>query len=246
MLSHARVSEERECLLENAPVLVVCVRLGHRPAAMAAQASGIPFVQGDPLASSLREWVNALWPSAPLRRRTVLELALSRVREGHALVMSPDGQAVKEASSTASGSDDEICYHGCNPRQLAQILNGGLLPTLGKHDILGVWSSPHMHTAAQYPMALKDGQAVLSIGPALRVILKLQVKQSSIIRRIRGKKNRAGVPVNYQWPLRPEGIRIVSIHMWCYDGHANPDKHMSSLSIVQEKKNEQKFAMLTN
>ena len=53
---------------------------------------------------------------------------MSRLREGHELAVTPGGDAVTETSSRASGSDCEICYHGCNPRQLSQILQRGLLP----------------------------------------------------------------------------------------------------------------------
>ena len=46
----------------NVPVLVVCVNLRHRAAAMQVESEGAPYVSGGPLAVSLREWVGALWP----------------------------------------------------------------------------------------------------------------------------------------------------------------------------------------
>ena len=161
---------------------------------------------------------------------------MSRLREGHELAVTPGGDAVTETSSRASGSDCEICYHGCNPRQLSQILQRGLLPNKSKQDIVAVWSSPHIHTAVGYPMALIGGQAVTARGPALRVILKLEVPRSSIIRRVAGRRNRAGLPVNYQWPLRRDGINVLSIHMWCYEGHAAPEEAMAMLNIAKGKK----------
>ena len=148
-------------------------------------------------------------------------MSLARFREGHELAVTPAGEAVPATSSTASGSDIEVCYHGAIPWQLQQILQGGLLPNKGKQDIVGVWTSPHIHTAVEYPMAPKGAQGVTPRSPAVRVILKLEVARAAMIRRMAGHKNRAGVPVNCQWPVRPEGIRILSIHLWRYDGHAS-------------------------
>ena len=99
---------------------------------MALEREGTPYVSGGPLASSLREWVRLVWPQVPLRRRTVLEAALARLREGFQLAVTPTGEAVTEASSSAAGSDFETCYHGCNPRCLALILQTGLLPNKGR------------------------------------------------------------------------------------------------------------------
>ena len=111
---------------------------------------GTPYAFGDPLATSLREWVNAVWPSARLRRRTAIELALSRLRGGHQLVVTPAGESVLGGTIIPSGPDIAFCYHGCNPRMLAGILRDGLLPSYGKQNILGVWSSPHIYTAVGY------------------------------------------------------------------------------------------------
>ena len=121
------------------------------------------------------------------------------------------------------GPDTALCYRGCDPRMLAGILRDGLLPSYGKQNICGVWSSPHIHTAVRYPQALTRAVAVTDIqGPAVRVVLTLEVPRSSIIKRIPGKKNAAGLPVNYQWPLKNEGLCIRAVHLWCYDGHPAP------------------------
>ena len=91
------------------------------------EGEGTPFVSGGPLATSLREWVTLLFPQISLRRRSVLEAALAGLKTGLQLTISPSGEAVKEASSSAAGADLETCFHGCNPRCLAQILKSGLL-----------------------------------------------------------------------------------------------------------------------
>ena len=200
-------------------------------------AAGTPFVSGGPLATSLREWVTLLFPGIALRRRTVLEAALAGLKTGLQITISPSGEAVKEASSSAADDDlQKTCFHGCNPRCLAEILKSGLLGSLGKQDIFGVWTSPHIHTAINYPMALSGGQPVTSEGPAIRVILKLRVPENGIIKRIKGRKSRAGNPVNYQWPLRPGTATISSIHLWCWKGHASRDAAIAGLNIAQDKK----------
>ena len=133
---------------------------------------GTPYAGGGPLATSLREWVNAVWPSARLRRRTAIELALSRLREGHQLVATPAGESVLGGTITPSGPGIACCYHGCNPRMLAGILRDGLLPSYGKQNILGVWSSPHIYTAVGYPQEMLGSVAVTDVhGPAVRVVL---------------------------------------------------------------------------
>ena len=205
-------------------------------AAMTSQALGTPYAQGGALATSIREWVGAVWPSLRLRPRTALELALSRVTEGHQLLVSPSGEKIAEDVSGASSSTAETCFHGCNPRMLADILQNGLKPSVGKHDILGIWTSPHIHTAVGYPMSLKEAVPVTNIGPAIRVILKIEAEPSCIIKRIPGKKNKQGLPVNYQWPLREEGHRVVAVHIWCYDAHAAPHRELDTLNIAQAKK----------
>ena len=215
--------------------MINAFEIGHRFAAMAGPTQGTPYISAGPLALSIREWVEKVWPSARLRRRTVIELALSRLREGHQLVITPAGDAVAE-TITASGSEFEICYHGCNPHVLADVLQNGLLPTPGKMNYVAVWSSPHMHTAITYPMAMKVAQPLTSIGPAVRIVLTLEVPQSSIMKRIRGKKNSSGLPINYQWPLKPEGICIRAVHVWCYDAHAAPRRAMETLGIAKNKK----------
>ena len=85
-------------------------------------------------------------------------------------------------------------------------------------------------------MALSGGQPVTSEGPAIRVILKLRVPADGIIKKMRGKKSRAGNPVNYQWPLRPGTATISSIHLWCWKGHASRDAAIAGLNIAQGKK----------
>ena len=146
-------------------------------------AAGSPFVLGEPLATSLRVWVTLLFPGIALRRRTVLEAALAGLKTGLQIAISPSGEAVKEASSSAAEDDLETCFHGCNPRCVAEILKSGLLGSLGKQDIFGVWTSPHTHTAINYPMALSGGQPVTSEGPAIRVILMLRVPADGIKKR---------------------------------------------------------------
>ena len=82
---------------------------------------------------------------------------------------------------------------------LAGILRDGLLPSFGKQNILGVWSSPHIYTAVGYPQELLGFVAVADAhGPAVRVVLTLEVPVSSIIKRIRGSINASGLPVNFQ------------------------------------------------
>ena len=205
--------------------------------AVTPEAAGTPFVSGGPLATSLRAWVTLLFPGIALRRRTVLEAALAGLTTGLQITMSPDGEAVKEALSSAADDDlQKTCFHGCNPRCLAEILQSGLLGSVGKQNIFGVWTSPDVHTAANYPMALEGGQLVTSDGPAVRVILKLRVPENGIIKRIKGKKTRSGTPVNYQWPLRPGTATISSIHVWCWKGHASRDAAIAGLNIAQDKK----------
>ena len=75
-----------------------------------------------------------------------------------------------------------------------------------------------------------------SIGPAIRVILKLRVPADGIIRRIRGSTNSAGHRVNYQWPLRAPQVTISSVHLWCWDGHESQDAAIAALNITQHKK----------
>ena len=203
---------------------------------MAQAKQGTPFVAGGPLATSLREWVRMIWPDISLRRRTVLEAALARLREGYELAVTPAGEPLTVDSSRAAGCAQQVCYHGANPHCVAQILKEGLLPNKGKRNIVGVWSSPHIHTAVKYPIALKGGHAVTTLGPAIRVILKLRVPSHGIIKRIKGRKNKSGNFVNYQWPLRPEAVTICSIHLWCWDGYAGETSAIQALNIAVEKK----------
>ena len=205
--------------------------------AATSAAEGTPFARGGPLATSLRAWVTLVFPGIALRRRTVLEAALAGLTTGLQMTMSPDGEAVKEAlSSAADDALQKTCYHGCNPRCLAEILQSGLLGSVGKQDIFGVCTSPHIHTAANYPMALEGGQLVTSEGPAVRVILKLRVPENGIIKKIRGKITRSGIPSNFQWPLRPGSATISSIHLWCWKGHASRDAAIAALNIAQKRK----------
>ena len=67
----------------------------------------------------------------------VLEAALARLREGYELAVTPTGDAVTAASASAEAPAEETCYHGCNPRELGQILRHGLLPNVGKRISLG-------------------------------------------------------------------------------------------------------------
>ena len=79
-----------------------------------------------------------LFPGIALRRRTVLEAALAGLKTGLQIAISPSGEAVKEATTSAAEDDVETCFHGCNPRCLAEILKSGLLGSLGKRDIFAV------------------------------------------------------------------------------------------------------------
>ena len=198
---------------------------------------GTPYQAGPPLADSLREWVSSLFPEVPLRRRSVLELALARVPEGHQVITSPTGHVVMSESMDAVAGDSVNCWHGANPRELPSILRHGPRPNPGKFGIVGIWTSPHLHTAANYPMKLKGGEAVTRLGPCVRVLLKIEAPSSSVIRRIPGRKNAAGVPVNYQWPLRPDGVRIVAIHFWSLERHAVAESNfLAAMNILLERK----------
>ena len=88
-----------------------------------------------------------------------------------------------------------------------------------------------------YPQELLGSVAVTDVhGPAVRVVLTLEVPPSSIIKRIRGKINAAGLPVNFQWPVTTEGLCIRAVHLWCYVGHSAPAAAMEILAIADGKK----------
>ena len=89
----------------------------------------------------------------------------------------------------------------------------------------------------RYPQELLGSVAVAGIhGPAVRIVLTLEVPPSSIIKRIRGKINVSGLTVNFQWPLTTEGLCIRAVQLWCYEGHSAPAAAMETLAIADGKK----------
>ena len=100
------------------------------PASSSSNLAIVPSARAAPVGAipSLDTSVHVLlFPGIALRRRTVLEAALAGLKTGRQIAISPSGEAVKEATTSAAEDDLETCFHGCNPRCLAEILKSGLL-----------------------------------------------------------------------------------------------------------------------
>ncbi len=175
-------------------------------------------VQGGHLAVSIEEWVKMVWPKFTIRKRTELVLALSRLETGYEIRLSAAGTGgcYDTPGSSPSGSA-RVILHGCNPYCLAAILQCGLLPSHGKQNCFGVWTSPWMHTAVSYPMEITDGVRIAENGPSVRIVLACLARDGAKSKRFPGRTNTRGLIVNEQiaWP-QAQDLHVRQVHIVCF------------------------------
>jgi hypothetical protein len=207
-------------------------------AARINMAQAPPMEAATVMSPSIEEWCKSVWPELPLRQRTVLQVAISRMEKGYELVIPIS----YPTEWTGMPANTELVYHGANPMALHRMLPNNLLPSEGKEGYVGVWTSRADFTAYGYPMSLKGGVPITEDGPWIRVLLEISIPQDAIIKAWRGKKRKDGKWANSQVCTKPDRIKIEKVRLICTRSKLNPDVDGTQAGLNRKRKYEKYVA----